>query len=159
MLCKAFARLFDVTLPTGLLTASEDPQVRLKFGKVITQSILQLMLIQTLHELLNVETSVFDHLSTECILSLATLLKRSYTFAKSFNDDLPLRQRLYQTGVMKNLPNLLRQEATSIESYLTLLMKLFEDEREGRRTLEKGIEADLHRFYLYFITCIVKAQS
>src|SRR5690606_19288655 len=49
------------------------------------------------------------------------LLLASHEFAKTFNNDRELRMLLVKRGIVNQLPNLMKQETTSIGTFISLL--------------------------------------
>ena len=82
------------------------------FNKIITQCVLQLLMIETVNELFSNDL-VYAQIPSNELLRLMALLKGSYTFAKKFNNNKDLRMRLWREGFMKQPPNLLKQESGS----------------------------------------------
>ncbi|KAJ3129512.1 guanine nucleotide exchange protein for ADP-robosylation factor [Physocladia obscura] len=108
------------------------------FPGIITNCILHLLIIQTLQEVLaaGANDAVYRSLSSKNLFSLIDCLERSYQFAKAFNEDMNLRMALYKMGFMKTLPNLLKQETSSVSTYIGILIKMYSDpsqERQGTR--------------------------
>lgn len=159
-ICKAFTTLFEVTTPYALFdvpyleSASNNvneamPGVRTRrreFAQLITKSVLQLLLIGTLHEILSENGHVYEHLKTVHVMKLLKCLESSYMFARRFNANLEVRHALHNIGFMRQLPNLLKQEATSIECYLSVLIRLLRDRRLEEPELIKEVEIDLVRY-------------
>ncbi|ANB14853.1 Arf family guanine nucleotide exchange factor SEC7 [Sugiyamaella lignohabitans] len=113
-----------------------------RFRATIVRSILQLLMIDTVEELLN-NPEVFKKMPTDDILRLSGHLKASYLFARKFNDNRELRLELWRQGFMKQLPNLLKQESTSALTYVGLMMRLYKDDSKlenGNRRDEVEIE-------------------
>jgi len=99
------------------------------FNQIITKCVLQLLLIETVNELFS-NDNVYAQIPSMELLRLMALLKKSYQFAKRFNDDLDLRNRLFQEGFMKQPPNLLKQESGSASVYVNILFRMYHDEGE-----------------------------
>lgn len=112
------------------------------FNQIITKCVLQLLLIETVNELFS-NDNVYDRIPSVELLRLMTLLKKSYHFAKRFNDDLELRNRLFQEGFMKQPPNLLKQESGSASVYVNILFRMYHDEGEERKSNRDQTEAAL----------------
>ncbi|KAJ3296250.1 guanine nucleotide exchange protein for ADP-robosylation factor [Rhizoclosmatium sp. JEL0117] len=112
------------------------------FPGIITKCVLHLLVIQTLQEVLSSGSdSVYKSLSSKHVFVLIDCLERSYQFAKAFNEDMELRMALYRMGFMKTLPNLLKQETSSVSTYISILIKMYSDPSEER----KGTRADIEK--------------
>ena len=112
------------------------------FNKIITQCVLQLLMIETVNELFSNE-SVYNRIPSGELLRLMALLKGSYHFAKRFNNDRDLRMRLWREGFMKQPPNLLKQESGSAACYIAILLRMYHDEGEERRRSRADTESAL----------------
>lgn len=112
------------------------------FNQIITKCVLQLLLIETVNELFSNDL-VYSRIPSAELLRLMALLKRSYQFAKRFNDDIELRNRLFQEGFMKQPPNLLKQESGSASVYVNILFRMYHDDGEERRASRAQTEAAL----------------
>ena len=112
------------------------------FNKIITRCVLQLLMIETVNELFS-NNDVYAQIPSPELLRLMALLKKSYTFAKKFNNDKDLRMRLWHEGFMKQPPNLLKQESGSAATYVSILVRMYFDEGEERRRSRKETEAAL----------------
>ncbi|KUJ16463.1 Sec7-domain-containing protein [Mollisia scopiformis] len=112
------------------------------FNKIITRCVLQLLMIETVNELFS-NDSVYDQIPSPELLRLMALLKKSYLFAKKFNENKELRMRLWREGFMKQPPNLLKQESGSAATYVSILLRMYHDEGEERKRSRGDIEAAL----------------
>lgn len=112
------------------------------FNKIITRCVLQLLMIETVNELFS-NNDVYAQIPSPELLRLMALLKKSYTFAKKFNNDKDLRMRLWREGFMKQPPNLLKQESGSAATYVSILVRMYFDEGEERRRNRSETEAAL----------------
>ena len=112
------------------------------FNKIITRCVLQLLMIETVNELFS-NNDVYAQIPSPELLRLMTLLKKSYTFAKKFNNEKELRMRLWREGFMKQPPNLLKQESGSAATYVSILVRMYFDEGEERRRNRAETEAAL----------------
>ncbi|KAF7527561.1 hypothetical protein PCG10_002524 [Penicillium crustosum] len=112
------------------------------FNRIITNCVLQLLMIETVHELFSNET-VYAQIPSGELLRLMGLLKKSYQFAKKFNEDKDLRMQLWRQGFMKQPPNLLKQESGSASTYVHILFRMYHDEREERQSSRAETEAAL----------------
>ena len=112
------------------------------FNKIITRCVLQLLMIETVNELFS-NNDVYAQIPSPELLRLMALLKKSYSFAKKFNNDKDLRMRLWREGFMKQPPNLLKQESGSAATYVSILVRMYFDEGEERRRNRAETEAAL----------------
>ncbi|KAI9317717.1 hypothetical protein BX666DRAFT_1856976 [Dichotomocladium elegans] len=106
----------------GMIEVSEERQRG--FQQVIVKCVLQLMLIQTVNELLS-KDSVYCAYPAGHLMTLMACLGKSFHFAKKFNEDSDLRMALWRFGFMKQLPNLLKQETSSGGCYVSVLMRMY----------------------------------
>lgn len=112
------------------------------FNQIITKCVLQLLMIETVSELFSVD-SVYSSIPSGELLRLMALLKKSYHFAKRFNEDRELRARLFREGFMRQPPNLLKQESGSASVYVSILLRMFADSGAERRASRAETEAAL----------------
>ena len=112
------------------------------FNKIITRCVLQLLMIETVNELFS-NNDVYAQIPSPELLRLMALLKKSYSFAKKFNNDKDLRMRLWREGFMRQPPNLLKQESGSAATYVSILVRMYFDEGEERRRNRTETEAAL----------------
>jgi brefeldin A-inhibited guanine nucleotide-exchange protein len=96
------------------------------FRQIIVKCVLQLLLIETTHELLQNE-GVYTTIPPVELLKLMASLDDSYRFARKFNGDKDLRMALWKVGFMRDLPNLLRQESTSAATLVNVLLRMYND--------------------------------
>ncbi|GAA5886120.1 hypothetical protein JCM6882_004271 [Rhodosporidiobolus microsporus] len=96
------------------------------FRQIIVKCVLQLLLIETTHELLQNE-GVYTTIPPAELLRLMSALDESYRFARKFNADKDLRMALWKVGFMRDLPNLLRQESTSAATLVNVLLRMYTD--------------------------------
>ncbi|WFD35198.1 guanine nucleotide exchange protein for ADP-robosylation factor [Malassezia cuniculi] len=141
----AFVRLFRATTASQVfdpaLSAPEAPgsmgavERRQAFKRIIVKCVLQLLLIETTHELLQ-HAAVYEAMPIDQLLRLTAALEDSYRFARRFNADRPLRTALWRVGFMRQLPNLLKQESTSAGTLVHVYLRMQRDARasvEGRQ--------------------------
>ena len=69
------------------------------FKQIIVKCVLQLLLIETTHELLQ-NHEVYSTIPPEQLLRLMAELDHSYQFARSFNGDRELRTGLWRVGML-----------------------------------------------------------
>lgn len=112
------------------------------FNTIITRCVLQLLMIETVNELFS-NDSVYTQIPSPELLRLMGLLKKSFLFAKKFNNDKELRMRLWREGFMKQPPNLLKQESGSAATYVSILLRMYHDESEERKRNRADTEAAL----------------
>jgi brefeldin A-inhibited guanine nucleotide-exchange protein len=124
------------------------------FNQIITQCVLTLLMIETVHELLSNDT-VYAQMPSSELLRLMTLLKKSYHFARRFNHDRDLRARLFKEGFMRQPPNLLKQESNAAATYVAILLRMYHDpnparvgSRDATETALVPLCADILRSYL-----------
>ncbi|KAI8065502.1 hypothetical protein BC940DRAFT_304263 [Gongronella butleri] len=114
------------------------------FQQVIVRCVLQLLLIQTVHDLLS-KDNVYCAYPSVHLMKLMACLEHSFHFAKKFNLDTELRMALWHFGFMKQLPNLLKQETSSGGCYVSVLMRMYSnlenipDRDEHRDAIEKTL--------------------
>jgi brefeldin A-inhibited guanine nucleotide-exchange protein len=101
------------------------------FNQIITKCVLTLLMIETVNELFSNDT-VYEKIPSTELLRLMALLKKSYHFAKRFNNDRDLRTRLFKEGFMKQPPNLLKQESGAASVYISILFRMFLDTSASR---------------------------
>jgi len=102
------------------------------FNQIITKCVLQLLMIETVSELFT-NDNVYSSIPSHELLRLMALLKKSYHFAKRFNEDRDLRTRLFREGFMRQPPNLLKQESGSASVYVSILLRMYADEGAERK--------------------------
>ncbi|KAJ3215780.1 guanine nucleotide exchange protein for ADP-robosylation factor [Dinochytrium kinnereticum] len=132
------------------ITGRPRPQKK-DFQGIIAKCVLHLLVIQTLQEILATEIngnvpnaiSVYRSLTSRHLLVLVDCLERSYRFAAAFNADLDLRMALYKMGFMKQLPNLLKQETTSVSTYVQILIRMYADPDSERISMRSEVERRL----------------
>lgn len=81
-------------LHNGAVTAAER---RRAFKQIIVKCVLQLLLIETTHELLQ-NDDVYNTIPAEHLLRFMGVLDDSYQFARKFNADKELRVALWKVG-------------------------------------------------------------
>ncbi|KAI2641319.1 guanine nucleotide exchange factor [Xylaria nigripes] len=112
------------------------------FNRIISRCVLQLLMIETVNELFS-NNSVYAQIPSTELLRLMGLLKKSFLFARRFNEDKDLRMRLWREGFMKQPPNLLKQESGAAATYIQILFRMFGDtspsRAESRPEVEKAI--------------------
>ncbi|KAI8610970.1 hypothetical protein BC830DRAFT_1069281 [Chytriomyces sp. MP71] len=125
------------------ITGRSKPQKK-DFPGIITKCVLHLLVIQTLQDVLSSGSEqVYRLIPSKYLFDLIDCLERSYQFAKAFNEEMDLRMALYRMGFMKTLPNLLKQETSSVSTYITILIKMYSDPSEERKGTRDDIEKRL----------------
>jgi brefeldin A-inhibited guanine nucleotide-exchange protein len=109
------------------------------FNKIITKCVLQLLMIETVSELFQ-NDQVYDKIPSAELLRLRALLKKSFSFARRFNSDKELRMKLWREGFMRQPPNLLKQESGSASTYVSILLRMYHDDKRERRESRAAIE-------------------
>ncbi|EPS35263.1 hypothetical protein H072_11451 [Dactylellina haptotyla CBS 200.50] len=112
------------------------------FARIITKCVLQGLMIETVSELFS-NDDVYNLIPSPELLRLMSLLKKSFAFARKFNNDKELRMKLFREGFMKQPPNLLKQESTSAATYISILFRMFSDEKSERRDSRRDVEEAL----------------
>ncbi|ORX40224.1 hypothetical protein BD324DRAFT_644628 [Kockovaella imperatae] len=115
-------------LPSSLTYTDQ----RRLFKQIIVKCVLQLLLIETTHELLQ-NDDVYTTIPAEHLLRFMGVLDDSWRFARRFNADRDLRMKLWKVGFMKQLPNLLKQESSSAATLINVLLRMYRDPREAHR--------------------------
>lgn len=128
----------EMDQPSAAVTVAR----RRLFNRIITNCVLQLLMIETVHELFS-NDNVYDEIPSVELLRLMGLLKKSYQFAKKFNEDKDLRMQLWRQGFMKQPPNLLKQESGSAATYVNILFRMYSDEREEKKSSRSETETAL----------------
>jgi brefeldin A-inhibited guanine nucleotide-exchange protein len=128
------------------------------FKQIIVKCVLQLLLIETTHELLQ-NQEVYSTIPPEQLLRLMAELDHSYQFARSFNGDRELRTGLWKVGMsirikfkgvtpfindalvgfMKHLPNLLKQESSSAATLVNILLRMYLDQRPEHQAVREKV--------------------
>ncbi|KXJ95149.1 putative guanyl-nucleotide exchange factor [Microdochium bolleyi] len=112
------------------------------FNRIISRCVLQLLMIETVNELFSNDT-VYDQIPSAELLRLMALLKKSFLFARRFNNDKELRMRLWREGFMKQPPNLLKQESGAAATYIQILFRMFADTSPSRAESRPEVEKAL----------------
>ncbi|KAI1413905.1 Sec7-domain-containing protein [Hypoxylon sp. FL1857] len=112
------------------------------FNRIISRCVLQLLMIETVNELFS-NDAVYAQIPSTELLRLMALLKKSFLFARRFNEDKDLRMRLWREGFMKQPPNLLKQESGSAATYIQILFRMFADTSPSRAESRPEVEKAL----------------
>jgi brefeldin A-inhibited guanine nucleotide-exchange protein len=91
-----------------------------EFKQIIVKCVLQLLMIETVSELL-ASDEVYGAMPSEQLLVLMQVLRKSYRFARKFNDNRELRMNLLRIGmffssVVANLPRIHETASESPEA-------------------------------------------
>ncbi|EJD53498.1 Sec7-domain-containing protein [Auricularia subglabra TFB-10046 SS5] len=108
------------------------------FKQIIVKCVLQLLLIETVRDLLQ-NHDVYRNIPPQLLLRLLSVLEHSYQFARAFNDDKELRTGLWKVGFMKHLPNLLKQESSSAATLVTIYLRMYNDPRPDYMSLRQPV--------------------
>ncbi|KAI8905471.1 hypothetical protein EDD86DRAFT_229201 [Gorgonomyces haynaldii] len=153
---ERMVNLFETTLPLGLYFALDQNEELTPFGRqfaprperkdfqaIIVKCVLHLLVIDTFHAILSIPENklVYESFSSRHLFKLGDALYFSYSFAKSFNANVDLRKELHRMGFMKQVPNLLKQETSSVASYIILLFRIYSD--PTRQQIHSDIEKRL----------------
>lgn len=79
----------------------------------------------------------------ENIIEISETVHSSYSFAKKFNEDSKLRMRVWNAGLVENLPNLRKQETQSLLLYVKILFNLYCDGDKIDDETRKGLAKTL----------------
>ncbi|KAI1173234.1 guanine nucleotide exchange factor [Nemania sp. FL0916] len=109
------------------------------FNRIISRCVLQLLMIETVNELFS-NDAVYAQIPSAELLRLMALLKKSFRFARRFNEDKDLRMRLWREGFMKQPPNLLKQESGAAATYIQILFRMFGDTTPSRAESRPEVE-------------------
>ncbi|KAI1738697.1 guanine nucleotide exchange factor [Xylaria scruposa] len=112
------------------------------FNRIISRCVLQLLMIETVNELFS-NDAVYAQIPSAELLRLMALLKKSFLFARRFNEDKDLRMRLWREGFMKQPPNLLKQESGAAATYIQILFRMFGDTSPSRAESRPEVEKAL----------------
>ncbi|WRT67630.1 uncharacterized protein IL334_004602 [Kwoniella shivajii] len=123
--------------PPSLQTITYGEQRRI-FKQIIVKCVLQLLLIETTHELLQ-NDEVYNTIPAEHLLRFMGVLDDSWRFARKFNANKELRMKLWKVGFMKQLPNLLKQESSSAATLINVLLRMYRDPRDAHRATRNGV--------------------
>jgi brefeldin A-inhibited guanine nucleotide-exchange protein len=121
-----------------------------EFKQIIVKCVLQLLMIETTSELL-ASDDVYEAMPSEELLLIMQVLRKSYRFARQFNNNRELRMNLLRIGIylrfailisgfMKQLPNLLKQESSAAATYISILLRMYNDPREERVQSKDNVE-------------------
>lgn len=106
-----------------------NPDNKYSSQEIVIKCVLHLHMIQILSELFD-NNDFYKVIPYKYLIKLTHLLSDSYQFAKDFNEDYNLRVRLWNAGIVDKLPNLLKQETSSVGVYISVLFRLYCDEEK-----------------------------
>jgi brefeldin A-inhibited guanine nucleotide-exchange protein len=109
--------------------AEITPENKFISQEIVIKCVLHLHMIQIMSELFD-NNEFYAIIPYNNLIELTRLLRDSYNFAKTFNEDYNLRVRLWNAGVVDKLPNLLKQETSSVGVYIGVLFRLYCDEEK-----------------------------
>eukprot|EP00123_Amoebidium_parasiticum_P018332 comp24173_c0_seq3/m.44171 comp24173_c0_seq3/g.44171 ORF comp24173_c0_seq3/g.44171 comp24173_c0_seq3/m.44171 type:complete len:1874 (-) comp24173_c0_seq3:308-5929(-) len=160
----------------------EQQKQTLNFHSIIIKCVVQLEMIQAVENVVLQETmkaktgsklnlanglneepsdivqpGMYQFLDGDNMKVLLDCLRESHEFAKAFNGNNKLRTALWKAGFMKQLPNLLKQETTSLHASLGVLFRVYEDPRKG--DLWADVESRLSNFTVEIMELFVGLQS
>lgn len=92
---------------------------------IIMKCVLQLLLIDLVHDIFSTD-GLLDFMPFEEEHRILEAVKSSYDFAHSFNNNQAVRKSLVSNHILTKLPNLLKQETSSAETLLKILLKLYQ---------------------------------
>ncbi|KAK9453898.1 hypothetical protein V1511DRAFT_461709 [Dipodascopsis uninucleata] len=119
-----------------------SPEKKREFNKIIVKCVLQLLIIDTVAELF-MNDEVYNNIPSEDLLILMQVLRKSFQFARKFNNDKELRIKLWKDGFMKQLPNLLKQESGAASTYIHILLRMYHDKNQDRVENKMNVEEAL----------------
>jgi brefeldin A-inhibited guanine nucleotide-exchange protein len=112
-----------IDIPPGMLPSKRfhRPQPA-DFQKIIIKCVLHHSVITTYDEIFkSANGAVLNSLNHEQVLAVVDAIFKSFQFAQEFNKHMDLRIALLNMGFMKQLPNLAKQETSSISLYIHIL--------------------------------------
>ncbi|KAK9480152.1 hypothetical protein V1514DRAFT_290241 [Lipomyces japonicus] len=143
---KAYGHVRGGSIVPGTGSPNPDPnqdsvavEKKREFNKIIVKCVLQLLMIETVSELFN-NDDVYNNIPSEELLILMQVLRKSFQFARKFNNDKDLRIKLWKDGFMKQLPNLLKQESSAASTYIRILLRMYHDTNQDRIENKENIE-------------------
>jgi brefeldin A-inhibited guanine nucleotide-exchange protein len=109
---------------------------------IVIKCILQLLMIETVSELFEDE-QFYELIPYKNLTTLTGLLEQSFRFARKFNDDYNLRVRLWNSGIIDRLPNLLKQESSSAAVYIGVTFRVYSDAKKITPKQKDAISSSL----------------
>lgn len=125
---------------------------------IVIKCVLQLHMIQTVSELFDNE-KFCEAIPVEDMLKLAGLVYASYEFARDFNENYDLRVKLWNSGVMSKLPNLLKQETSAVGVYISIAFRLYCDEKKAGGDTKQAIAKRLVPLSVGLVTRYVEFDA
>jgi brefeldin A-inhibited guanine nucleotide-exchange protein len=74
---------------------------------------------------------------------------KSYTFARTFNQDKDLRAHIWKSGFVKQMPNLFKQEMVALTAYLRLAFSLYRTYGDASMSAHDLVGELRHLFVAY----------
>lgn len=128
-----------------LIRTKSTDEIRAKAkskNAIVIKCILQLLMIETVSELF--EDEIFHELIPyENLLRLTSQLEQSFRFARKFNDDYNLRVRLWKSGIIDRLPNLLKQESSSAAVFIGVTFRVYSESKKITQKQKDVISSSL----------------
>lgn len=123
---------------------------------IVIKCVLQLLLIESLSELFDNDL-FYESVPYNFLHELSMLLHDSFQFSKKFNDNYDLRLRLWNAGVIERMPNLLKQESSSLAVFINIMFRMYCDDdktsSEQKQEIIKMImplcKDIIHRFSMF----------
>eukprot|EP00123_Amoebidium_parasiticum_P018334 comp24173_c0_seq5/m.44182 comp24173_c0_seq5/g.44182 ORF comp24173_c0_seq5/g.44182 comp24173_c0_seq5/m.44182 type:complete len:1700 (-) comp24173_c0_seq5:573-5672(-) len=169
--CDWMATLFDASTANELFdfdigvaeSISQGAPPPFSFHDVIIKCVVQLELIQAVENALLQQTSapgnlshgreetiqdpnngLYPYVSSAQLQRVLDFLRKSHDHASAFNGNQQLRLALWKAGFMKQPPNLLKQETSSLHASLSLLFRMYED--PSRKDMSEDVRERIDGF-------------
>lgn len=171
----AHLQRFDSNTSLNAITRQKISPEKTLFNSMLIKCVVQLELIQTIDDIVFfpatskkedadnmaaaqsneaaqaaslLDVGMFPHLSSNQLLLFAKSLHEAHVFARDFNCNYEQRTVLLKAGFTKgkSLPNLLKQETTSLASLLRILFRIYSE--DSRKEAWDSVEKQLKK-----ITC------
>eukprot|EP00123_Amoebidium_parasiticum_P018335 comp24173_c0_seq6/m.44187 comp24173_c0_seq6/g.44187 ORF comp24173_c0_seq6/g.44187 comp24173_c0_seq6/m.44187 type:complete len:1717 (-) comp24173_c0_seq6:350-5500(-) len=156
---RGIQTMFDSSTPTELfefdsaagLESDKPPGQKFNFHRVMIKCVVQLELIQAVQNVVLLEKpafgtppadavrrpsqpnaepeGLFPSITMAHLTTILECLKKSNELAAQFNANYELRTAVWKAGFMKQLPNLYKQETSSLQVSLGLLCRMYDDSR------------------------------
>jgi brefeldin A-inhibited guanine nucleotide-exchange protein len=98
--------------PPRQLTLADRRRI---FKQIIVKCVLQLLLIETTHELLQ-NREVYNTIPAKHLLRFMSVLDDSYQFARKFNADKDLRMALWRVGKSESRPIVQKRNSCTFQA-------------------------------------------
>ena len=135
-----------------MIVHEDSTQDSLTFSpqRVLSMCFVQLDMVAVVNEIIEHH---WDDMAISHYKSWLDMLKDVYSFARTFNDDLPLRVHLLNAGFMRRLqmsghqrpPSLLNQETHAVAAYIRILIRM-EANTNADKELEDVCGSVLNRY-------------